>query len=48
MDHKAIETIGTWTVRVLLVLGAIGLSCLGKYEAAGTCGIICVISFFLL
>lgn len=42
------DKIGAWTIRVLLVIGAIVLTCLDKPEGANMCGLLCIMSFFFL
>lgn len=44
---RNIDIIGLWVLRILLAIGAITLSCLGRYEAASTFGVLCIISFML-
>jgi hypothetical protein len=48
MSPEQIHATGLWAMRILLVAGAITLSFHGKYDAAGTCGGLAALSFFLL
>lgn len=48
VNEDTVNAIGVWTLRIVLVIGAIALSCFGKDAAAGTCGGLCALSFFLL
>jgi len=43
-----INAIGLWTMRLVLVIGAIVSGCLGKEEVAGWCIFALVLSFLLL
>lgn len=48
MNSETIETIDIWTLRILLVTGAIVLECFGKAEAAATCILVCIFSFWFV
>ena len=47
LTPEQIEAIGAWTVKLMLIAGTIVLLALGKEDAAGCCGGIAILSFFL-
>ncbi len=45
---EIIHAIGVWTLRVVLLIGAVALGCFDKTEAAGACVTALVLSFIFL